>query len=375
MAVKQRTRRRGDVDVSVWVIDLHFRHPDGRRERIRCDSPKNNRRDAEAYERQIIAELTNPKPKTRPERKKKIPTLSAFYETYLDDYAKVRCKPSDADTKKRVLEKHLLPVFGRKKLSDISRASIDAYVAKKRTGKKKYKAKTINNHLGVLASVLRKAVEWDVIDSRPSIELLKVAEQPFEWLNEEEEERLLEASGEWHPMILLALRTGMRLGELRAVHWGDIDLKARKVIVRRSGYGDELGPTKGDRIRSVPLTADVVSCLDGLPRRLHCDLVFHSDGQMLTDAACEWGLRRSCTRAGIKRVTWHPLRHTFASRLAQRGAPMKAIQELLGHRSLSMTLRYSHLAPSDHERAVAMLESSWRVNNASTSKKNGSGHR
>jgi site-specific recombinase XerD len=66
---------------------------------------------------------------------------------------------------------------------------------------------------------------------------------------------------------------------------------------------------------------------------------------MLDKAGCKWGLWRACKRAGLRRVGWHGLRHSFASHLVMRGVPLKAVQELLGHATIEMTMRYSHLSP------------------------------
>ena len=77
------------------------------------------------------------------------------------------------------------------------------------------------------------------------------------------------------------------------------------------------------------------------------ELVFcDDDGEMLTKGECKWPLWRACKRAGLRRIGWHVLRHTFASHLVMRGVPLKAVQELLGHATMEMTMRYSHLSPT-----------------------------
>ena len=79
---------------------------------------------------------------------------------------------------------------------------------------------------------------------------------------------------------------------------------------------------------------------------------------MLTENECKHPLWRTCRRAGLRIIGWHSLRHTFASHLVMRGAPLKAVQELLGHADIRMTMRYSHLSPSVRRDAVALLDSS-----------------
>jgi site-specific recombinase XerD len=89
---------------------------------------------------------------------------------------------------------------------------------------------------------------------------------------------------------------------------------------------------------------------------LRGELVFcHNDGRPFTQSAIEAALRHGSKRAGLRRIGSHVLRHTFCSHLAVRGAPPKAIQELAGHSTLSMTLRYMHLASSALNEAIALL--------------------
>src|SRR4030095_321719 len=93
-------------------------------------------------------------------------------------------------------------------------------------------------------------------------------------------------------------------------------------------------------------------------RHLRGEFVFcQEDGRMLTDNECKWPLWHACRRAGIRRLGWHVLRHTFASHLVMRGVPLKVVQELMGHASIEMTMRYAHLAPAMHSEAVRLLDS------------------
>lgn len=79
-------------------------------------------------------------------------------------------------------------------------------------------------------------------------------------------------------------------------------------------------------------------------------------GSSLTKGECKWPLWRACRKAGLRPLGWHALRHTLASHLVMRGVPMKAVQELLGHRSLKMTMRYAHLSPDVRRDAVQLLD-------------------
>jgi len=94
-----------------------------------------------------------------------------------------------------------------------------------------------------------------------------------------------------------------------------------------------------------------------MPSRFRGELVFaKEDGRMLTQGDCKHPLRRACRVAGIRQVSWHVLRHSFASHLAMRGVALKAVQELLGHSTMEMTMRYAHLSPDVRRDAVRLLD-------------------
>ena len=195
-----------------------------------------------------------------------------------------------------------------------------------------------------------------VHDSRthlPKVAWLKAPEPEFDFLDFEESKRLLEAAKaepEWHAMIMTAVRTGLRIGELRALRWEDVDLVAGRLTVRRSAFKNQ------GRKRTVELGLEVLQALKK-HRHLRGELVFcTSDGRMLTENECKHPMRRACRRAGLRVIGWHALRHTFASHLVMRGAPLKAVQELLGHADIRMTMRYSHLSPDVKRDAVALLD-------------------
>jgi integrase len=158
-------------------------------------------------------------------------------------------------------------------------------------------------------------------------------------------------------MILLALRTGLRLGELMALRWQDVDLVAGKLVVRQNVVRGFIGTPKSGRAREVPLGDEVLAAMKR-QRHLRGPLVFcKALGGMHVQPKVRWELEKACKRAQLRVVGWHVLRHTFASHLAMRGAPLKAIQELLGHATIQMTMRYAHLSPDVARDAVKLLDS------------------
>ena len=157
-------------------------------------------------------------------------------------------------------------------------------------------------------------------------------------------------------MILIGLRTGLRQGELLALRWEDVDLKTGLLRVRQSVTRGHVTEPKSGKGRDVPLSDDAVAAFK-TQRHLRGPLVFcDQDGTMLVKTECKWPLWRACQRAGLRRISWHVLRHSFASHLAMRGVPLKVVQELLGHATMDMTMRYAHLSPNIPREAVKALD-------------------
>ena len=213
-------------------------------------------------------------------------------------------------------------------------------------------------------ALLRLAVELEATDSTPRLRSIKTDGDPeFDLLDFVEADRLIAAADPtWRPLIVTALRTGARIGELLALRWEDVDLKAARVTIRRTLWNGHEGSPKGGKSRTVPLGDDVLAALTA-----HCHLrgphVFCTeDGGRLTHSMVKDVVPNACRRAGLaKRLTMHGLRHTFASHLVMRGVTLVAVKELLGHAQISTTMRYAHLAPSATRDAVRLLDSGSRM--------------
>jgi integrase len=219
--------------------------------------------------------------------------------------------------------------------------------------------KWVNNILACLGKMLRYAHEIELIEVVPRIKLLKIAPQKFDFLTFDEYSRLVDVmKGEpaRRALLLSGGDAGLRQGEMIALEWGDVDLVAGTLTVRRSSWQGIVGAPKSGRDRKLPLTARFAVALKP-HRHKRGDLVFcHEDGRPFTQSAIEAALRAACKRAGLRQIGSHALRHTFCSHLAMRGAAPKAVQELAGHSTLSMTLRYMHLAPSALREAIRLLD-------------------
>lgn len=178
------------------------------------------------------------------------------------------------------------------------------------------------------------------------------------FLGFDEADRFIRAApAGWLVFIIVALKTGLRLGELLALKWEDLDLVVGQLVVRRTLWKGQEGPPKGGKNRIVPLSDEAMARLKS-HRHLRGPYVFCDEaGGRLTHSMLKDVVPRTCAKAGLgKRITTHGLRHSFASHLVMRGVSLKAVQELLGHESIEMTLRYSHLSPDVKRDAVKLLD-------------------
>ena len=284
-------------------------------------------------------------------------TLEQFAPRFLSLHARINNKPSEYDTKVSKLNCHLIPFFGRMPLADISSGVIAEFTAQKLGDG--LAPKTVNNLLTALRCLLARAVDWGDLDAVPKVRWVRAEDPEFDFLDFEEAERLWNTATEptWGPMIRIAIRTGLRQGELRALKWDDVDLVRGVVHVRRSAYRMQVGTpkTKSSR-RDVPLSPQALAELKE-HRHLRGEFVFcNEDGSMLRKEQGKRQLWHACKRAGLRRVRWHVLRHTFASHLVMRGRSLKEVQELMGHTTIKMTMRYAHLSPEVRREAVNSLD-------------------
>ncbi len=341
-----------------WIYRKLLNMPDGTKVKILGTPLINTERAAEDAERAHIMRVLNPP--AEPIQKKEVPKLKDFAEQFMA-IARVNNKPSEVGTKESVLRVHLIPTFGNKRLNEITYGDIQDYAAAKTKPKSETKPglakKTVNNHFTVLRRMLVIAKKRGLIDSVPEVEWLRAPKPEFDFLTFEEAARLVEAAdGEWKCMVLLAQRAGLRQGELLALRWEDVDLVAGRLLIRQSVTRGVVTEPKSGKGREVPLSEDARKALKA-QRHLRGPLVFCTDdGRMLGKHECKHPIWRACKRAGLRRIGWHVLRHTFASHLVMRGVSVKAVQELLGHATLDMTMRYAHLSPNVPREAVKLLD-------------------
>jgi integrase len=251
------------------MIDVNIKMPDGSWTRVRKVSPVPTKRGAARYEREIRQAVLArglakeqeepkqvPKKENQPKRaatpaakKSEAPTFASFAAFFLDTYATTNNRPSTVREKRRALGRGLLDELGRLRLDQITTRHVEAFKARrKRDG---VGPKTINEEVAILGKILGYAEEiGELRQPPPKLRRLKVPRPKLDFLDFAEADRLVaaarHASKEWCAMIPTALWTGLRLGELRALRWEDLELDGARLHVRRAAHdGDGVGVAGG----------------------------------------------------------------------------------------------------------------------------------
>ena len=313
------------------------------------------------------------------EERQALRTLSGFLDKRYEPWVKVERKTGEAMVRR--IRTCFVDLLDRP-MVEISPWVIDKWRAQRL--REKRAATTVNRDIVALKSALGKAVEWSLIARHPlaSVKPLKTdARGKVRYLSKDEEERLRkalvdremklragrESANEWRrqrgyplypdisrstfadhlrPMLLLALNTGLRRGELFNLCWGDVNLQTCTLTI--AGHRAKSGQTL-----HIPLNDEAVSALREW-KTADTGLVFPGkDGKPLDNVRKSW--ETVLEAAKITGFRFHDLRHTFASKLVMAGVDLNTVRELLGHADLKMTLRYAHLAPEHKADAVARL--------------------
>jgi len=277
---------------------------------------------------------------------KKVPKIT--FEEMIDKYlewSKVNKRSWERD---KLSLMHLKKFFAGKTLPDISAFAIEGYKAKRRA---EVSPRTVNIELACLRHLFNKAIEWGFTLTNPfrKVKLFRENNQRTRFLSQEECERLIEyCPVHLKPLVIVALNTGMRKGELLALRWKNIDFVSNIINVETSKSGEG---------RQIPMNVTVKEILLKIKGKNVNDsehVFFTNRGKPLKEPRV--GFERTLKKAGIEGATFHTLRHTFASHLVMNGVDLKTVQELLGHKTFSVTLRYSHLSQSHKKEAVKVLD-------------------
>ncbi len=214
-------------------------------------------------------------------------------------------------------------------------------------------AATVNRKFDILNNMFTKAVDWDMADESILKRARRVKDLPMHnrrlrYLSREECQTLINTSDpHLTPIIITALNTGMRKGEILGLTWDNVDLKHGFIL---------LDKTKNGERREIPINSGLRATLQDITRRLDVPYVFYAPSTGKPYGNIRKSFASALLRAKIHDFKFHDLRHTFASQLVMTGVDITTVSKLLGHKSLTMTLRYAHLSPAHNVEAVRKLD-------------------
>jgi integrase len=309
-------------------------------------------------------------------QREKVPTFKEYAEQWLETYIKATKRLSTYRRYREVL-KHVYPDIGNLPIDKIKRGNVRDLLLK--LGEKKGLSKsTLSLAKDVVSGPLSYAMDAELILVNPTIGLTKHLQiqrnkqEHLDPLNHEEVNLFLKTClkmcPEHYPFFLCAFRTGMRLGELLALHWGDVDWNRRFLRVERSYKLKQVTQTKNGRARRVDMSDQLIEVLrnhftrskeEGLKLGLGSapELVFHRKEEPIEQNHIRRIFKRILERAGLREIRIHDIRHTYASLLLSEGISPVYVKEQLGHSSIQMTVDiYGTWIPNSNRAAVNRLD-------------------
>ena len=321
------------------------------------------------------------------EEKSKSPEFSAFADRYLQTYAKVKVKQNTWDSYETIIRLHLNPVWKGKRLDEIKRSDVRQLLLEKQADGLRFG--TVDNIKALISGIFTYAYEEETIQANPALKmgkhLAKDAEKyNIQFLTQEQVTKFLtttrQIAPEFYPIFLCAFLTGMRLGEVLGLAWEDVDFTAKQITVRRNYTHCHFDSPKSHKSRCIDMTDQLHQVLSS--HRINMLRKFHSK-QPAYELPPSFKQHRSihlvfpCSngkpsdgdnfrhrvfydileKAEIPRIRFHDIRHTFASLLLQKNAPIHYVKEQMGHASITTTVdTYGHITPGVNRQTINKLD-------------------
>jgi integrase len=316
-----------------------------------------SKREARALLQKRVSEINQGRHRARP-----IMTLEKFARELWQPSALLALKPSSATYYNFQLDKHILPALGAHRLCDVNRTGIQQFLLNlKRKG---YSSSTVHGIHTTLAKVLQAAVEQGYLETNPARRIQIGEREPKrerELLSSSQVQILLSSLSEpCRTVVLTAVLTGMRIGEILALRWKRLDFLRATIEVAETFSDGQFGTpkTKSSR-RVIPMSAALHEALT--MHRPNTNWTRPDDPVFSTQKGTPLSpknlynrvLAPTCDRIGLPRVSWHSFRHIHATLLGEVGESVKTAQAILGHSDLETTLNtYMHAIPDSQRRAV-----------------------
>ncbi|OQY99969.1 MAG: hypothetical protein B6D35_08025 [Candidatus Brocadia sp. UTAMX2] len=263
------------------------------------------------------------------------------------------CERQKSFKSKRCLVMRLAETFGNVPLRRFNSMILEQFQTDRLSMGKK--PATVNRLIATISHMFTKAVEWDMVEDETlkrirKVKLLPENNRRLRYLSIEECQKLIDScDSHLKPMVITALNTGMRKEEIFGLKWDNVDLKSGFILLNQD-------QTKNSERKEIHISSTLMETLNTLPKREDVPYVFYNPLTGKRYDNVKRSFNTALKRAGINDFRFHDLRHTFASHLVMAGIDITTVKELLGHKDLKMTLRYSHLAPSHKLKAIVTLD-------------------
>lgn len=278
-------------------------------------------------------------------------TFREMMEKYMTEHS-ARNKAPKSHIRDKSLKHHLVEYFGDLSLAEVTPNLISSYKNSRR--EEGASPRTLNYELALMSHAFNLAIkEWEWVSDNPvkKISKEKVNNQVERWLTLEEEEKLLNASPDWlREIISFAVNTGLRQGEILNLQWPQIDFSRRTIIIlEQKNQGKDTLPLNK--------TAQGILREKAKGRNGETDIVFcNGNGQRIDDGNLRRAFYSAVRKAKIRKLRFHDLRHTFATRLVQAGVDLYMVQKLGRWKNISMIMRYAHHYPESLRSGVEVLD-------------------
>ncbi len=367
VTVRQKVKGRGKP---WWVFIAH----NGKRKSIKVGSKDA----ANELKKEMDKDLARGKLNLEEENTEQIPTFKEYSEKWVNGYVKATLSESTYERYEQVLKSHIWPTLSGTPLDKINRGDVkDLLISKANDGLSHSSISTIKD---VISGVFECAIDEELIDAKnPTAGITKKMKlgrkkkiDASEVLSKEEVSLFLDTCKNHFPyyysFFLMTTRTGMRLGELLAIRWGDIDFNSKTIWIRQAYRRKRITLPKGNKVRPVDMSDQLGATLRELLTRAKKqvlkqglgevpDLIFHRNGRIIEQNYIRRVFKRILKKAELREIKIHSLRHTFASLLLSEGESPVYVKEQLGHSSIKTTVDiYGHWIQTKSKTGVNRLD-------------------
>ena len=271
---------------------------------------------------------------------------------WIESYLKLSVKVRTREKYERTLRLHILPALGERELTDIKSTQVQNFIAQKA---ERYSSGTVNGIVTVLIASLKAAQRADIPCNLPQLQRPQIEEKKVECFSVKEQ-KLIEAEAlkdmrDWG--VIICLYTGLRIGELLALEWRDVNLKTGIIMVEKScHFGKDMRgnyarivekPKTHSSCRIIPLTKQLITLLSKLKKAAQTPYVIEIKAKPANMRTYQYNFGALLKRLSIPHRGFHTLRHTFATRAIESGMDVRTLADILGHKDPKITLqRYAH---------------------------------